>query len=412
MSCTDTAKITGQHLLFLGVNTMGWSFAQFAQAAQFAKAHDVSSLLLKVADGAYHWYGGMDGYRVRRDIMKGIGVGVIPYIYSYGNKYNVLDAEIDILTSFMQEDGIVCMDAEQEWNGQVAWAQHLCGRMQGLGTFLVSTWADPSLQNWQGVLQALNPCVSAYMPQQYSDYLGTFWPEFANAGAACLQPTLDMTQDFGLNDPVALAKAAYDQGHTAISIWHYDTAIANPELLGQILAAFPKSEEETMTTIDLANSTVASHFTGNADNSIWTCKDNGFLVGHAILDFYRKFGGDALCGLSYLGLPLSNEKNVSGIKGVVYQRFERGVLCYDPNRPHVVDTPPGSEQSSVYLLHIDSGIGQDPRIADLQAQNSALQAEIVALQALPVVANMQQIQTIGQTIQDDIELIKKLAQIQ
>jgi hypothetical protein len=214
------------------------------------------------------------------------------------------------------------------------------------------------------------------MPQQYNSYLGSFWRDF---GGMCLQPTLEMTQDFGANDPVALASAAYQQGCSAISIWYYENAVANPALLDQILAAFPKTtqQQENTMSIDLTNGTVANHFTGT-DNTIWTCKDNGFIVGHAILDFYRSFGGNALCGLTYLGLPLTGEVSVSGHPGVVYQRFERAVLVYDPQ--HAIDFPPGS--SGVYLAHIDSGVGQDPRIAQLQAQIATLQQPASTLQQI------------------------------
>lgn len=134
------------------------------------------------------------------------------------------------------------------------------------------------------------------------------------------------------------------------------------------------------TNIDLTNGTVASHFSG--DDTIWTCKDNGFVVGHAILDFYRKFGGDALCGLTYLGLPKTNELTVVGYPGVTVQEFERAAVRYDPGK--VLDNPPGS--GSVYVIHV----GQDPRtvamlkqIADLQQQlNADTQAqEITQLQA-------------------------------
>lgn len=127
---------------------------------------------------------------------------------------------------------------------------------------------------------------------------------------------------------------------------------------------------ETTMTIDLTNATVASHFSGS-DNVIWTCK-NGFIVGHAILDFYRKFGGDALCGLTYLGLPLSNELPVHGYSGVTQQEFERGCVRYDPS--HQTDNPPAS--GTVYTIHTD----QDPRWLAAQSQIAVLQAEIATLQ--------------------------------
>lgn len=153
-------------------------------------------------------------------------------------------------------------------------------------------------------------------------------------------------------------------------------------------------QEGTM-AIDLTNGTVASHFSGT-DNTMWTCKDNGFVIGHAILDFYRAFGGTALCGLTFLGLPTSNEQGV-GHPGVVYQRFERAVLCYDPQ--HILDLPPGA--GDVYCMHIDSGIGQDPRIAQLQGQATDLQGQITALQG----------QLAGNTLaQENAALLAKIVQ--
>lgn len=354
MTCADIAQVTGQHLLFLGVQTQGWSIAQFSQAARFAKSHGVDTLLLKTADGSNMWYGGMVGYRQRRNAIKAEGVGCIAYTYSYGNKFGALTGEIAILKSLMSEDGVACADMEAEWNGQVGWAQNFCSAMQGYpGILLVSTWADPSLQNWIGVIKALNPCVDAYMPQVYSNYLAPFWTQFGASGAACIHPTVDMSQEAGPNDPVAIAKATCAQGHTALSVWHHDLAVGNPALLDAIFAAFPKTiQQEEDIVIDLTNGTVASHFSG--DDTIWTCKDNGFLVGHGILGFYRKFGGSALCGLTHLGLPKGNETSIPNKAGVVYQRFERGILVYDTQ--HTIDNPPGSD--SVYTAHID-----DPRFA-------------------------------------------------
>jgi hypothetical protein len=129
--------------------------------------------------------------------------------------------------------------------------------------------------------------------------------------------------------------------------------------------------------IDLTNGTVASHFTG--DNNIWKCKDNGFLIGYGILGFYRKFGGDALCGLTYAGLPKGNERAVPGHPGVVEQEFERITFRYDPN--HELDNPPGS--GDVYLVHVE----QDPRYV-------ALQSQITALKTLPGADNLKTINSL------------------
>lgn len=171
---------------------------------------------------------------------------------------------------------------------------------------------------------------------------------------------------------------------------------------------------QPMSRIDLTNGTVASHFTG--DDNIWTCKDNGFVIGHGILNFYRAFGGDALCGLSYLGLPRSNELSVKGYPGVTAQEFERGCVVYDPQK--VLDNPPGS--GPVYVTHVE----RDPRtvellakIADLQQQLNKdaqaqqiaqLQAENDQLKALLASSNLGQVGTLAAQIADDIALIMKL----
>jgi Peptidase family M23/LGFP repeat len=94
----------------------------------------------------------------------------------------------------------------------------------------------------------------------------------------------------------------------------------------------------------------AEYFSDLGNNG-WNCTKTGCVVGHGILDFYRHFGGDALNGLTYLGLPLSNEVPIPPHSGVVFQRFERGVVCWDPK--HEIDSPPGAGQ--VYLMHVGKG---------------------------------------------------------
>ena len=104
-------------------------------------------------------------------------------------------------------------------------------------------------------------------------------------------------------------------------------------------------QEETL-TIDISNPTVASYFT-QLDAQHWQCKSTGFIIQQGILDFYKSYGGDALCGLTYLGLPTGSETPVPGKQGVVTQEYERGTVAYDP--AHVLDNPPGS--GPVYVMH-------------------------------------------------------------
>src|SRR5712672_54628 len=162
-----------------------------------------------------------------------------------------------------------------------------------------------------------------------------------------------------------------------------------------IFLGIEQPKPEVPVTIDLTNGAVANFFKG--DSKTWTCIQTSFTLHGEILAFYQGFGGNSLCGLTHLGLPLSNEIPVPNHPGVVNQEFERGAVRFDPD--HVIDNPPGAGR--VYKIHFD----QDPRV-------TTLQGEIAKLQALPIVANLTQIQTVGQTIKDDVDLIMKLAQVQ
>lgn len=138
--------------------------------------------------------------------------------------------------------------------------------------------------------------------------------------------------------------------------------------------------------ISISNATVAAYFTA-VDSSHWKCKQTGYTVQNGILSVYQSLpamGG--LNGLTGLGLPLSSELSVTvnGVTGY-YQRFERGVLAYDPD--HVMDSTPGMT-GPAYLMHIDKGPGVDPQIATLSstvatdaAQISELQGQVTAAQA-------------------------------
>lgn len=133
--------------------------------------------------------------------------------------------------------------------------------------------------------------------------------------------------------------------------------------------------ETPMATIDLSNPTVASHFVAAA-NGAWHCPTTNATIGGEILATYQKFGGDGLCGLTHWGLPLTPELP-TGKPGTVFQRFERVTVAFDPN--HTIDSPPGAGR--VYEMHIDSGIGQDPRVTDLAAHIADLTKQLAALQS-------------------------------
>jgi len=126
--------------------------------------------------------------------------------------------------------------------------------------------------------------------------------------------------------------------------------------------------------LDLSLPFVASFFE-DVGNDIWRCKSNGKVIGHDILMFYRVF-----LGILVYRLPISDEWSPK--PGVTLQRFEGGVLCYDPQR--VYDNPFGSQdlyriqgyQGSVYPAKIYESFAVDPRLDALNTQNQTLQSQL------------------------------------
>jgi hypothetical protein len=117
-------------------------------------------------------------------------------------------------------------------------------------------------------------------------------------------------------------------------------------LVAVILPWMPQTLGEA-SPIDLTDPIVAGYFTQTPDGQ-WKCKQTGFIVRKGILKFYRFFGHNAYCGLTYLGLPKNTEEPISGQSGAFKQLFERAVVAYDPT--HQVDHPPGAKEA--YLMHL------------------------------------------------------------
>jgi hypothetical protein len=169
------------------------------------------------------------------------------------------------------------------------------------------------------------------------------------------------------------------------------TAISVPWLPALPADYDPTKEVEVI--IDLNNPEVANFFSA-APGGTWTCKQTGKALIGGILAEYCRYGNAALCGLSWLGLPKSNEIPVEQLSsdpklaghGIKIQFFERGVLAYDEAK--LLDNPPGV--GSVYPVHLYQGVGSDPLVAQLEAQLAILQKQQAPL-AIPstLAADMQ-----------------------
>ncbi len=95
-----------------------------------------------------------------------------------------------------------------------------------------------------------------------------------------------------------------------------------------------------------------------APGGAWQCTESGheYVIGGAILSYYRTLGNAGLCGLTILGLPTSNEipplvngvrATIKGHEEIVEQIYEHATVRYDPT--HFLDKPRGA--GPVYLVH-------------------------------------------------------------
>ncbi len=244
LNAAQADTLMGKLALFIGTYSRGWTDAQFAIAARNARAMGVDTLIYKVADGGIAWYAPQRITSIRQAIMSA-GCGALPYQYSYGMRFGVgqIPAEADLAKATQDAaDGLVCLDMEVEWNGQTAAAETLAKLMAGHGTLLISTWADPAQQNWNGVIGALKDVTDVWMPQQYTPWLAAQEGQLTAAGERVIQPTFDLSHEFSAsNDPLALAKQAHDaRGQGAISLWEYGFATQNPNLVRAIASVMGK----------------------------------------------------------------------------------------------------------------------------------------------------------------------------
>jgi hypothetical protein len=358
--------------MFLGVETQGWNIDQFVSVAKYCKSVGLTSLLIKIADGSALWYGNLGGWTHVLDTIESVGgMKTVPYTYSYGKKYNALQAEINILIDAMHRRGIVIADMESEWNGQTAWASIMAQELAPIpGLFGVSTWADPSIQNWHGVLTTLRPCVNFWMPQVYSDFLAKMYQEEFSHYKLPTYPTLNLGQDAGPNNVLATANAAKSG---CISFWEYQGLAGYLNTVKTIIATLKKQQEDNMIYQQLQIADVGNFFDEVAQG--WQLKkDTSIILGGAHLNYYRWNSG-----ISDLGLPRTNEMQVDPTNHpeCVVVIYERGVTIFDPN--YVYDHPPVfpfQPEKRVYPVKIDSGIGQQLIASSLM---KPLQDQVAAL---------------------------------
>lgn len=248
------AQKVGRKVVFVGTYCYSWTVQDFQKCAANAKAMGFDTICPKRADGINKWYVTPGHLMLERQAVLSEGVGFLPFTYNYAPLYNSYQGEAEVAAEIAEVcDGMVVLDLEVEWNGKPEAAQTFAVALKNAvkGDVMITTWADPDLQNFDGVLKALDPVTSAWIPQEYTNWLGTQESEYTDQGIsnAKLFPAIDITGEYANTSPITLAVQALQKGHTSLFAWEYQAALANMHFIQGVLSTFGTNKAPVKTVI-------------------------------------------------------------------------------------------------------------------------------------------------------------------
>lgn len=230
----DVNENAGRVVLWIGNECAAWTPEQFGEAAAWARSLGIDTISPKRANGTAKWYRNADILKAERAAVLAQGCGYLPFTYLYAEGYQ----EMGPVQEMLGVNGSAMIDAEVEYNGnpQVAHDEGFSIGMPDSLLYLTS-WANPHAQNWDAVLRAWLPYIACYVPQQYNDHLASDEPQvIADSGGKTIQVGTDLSQEFGANHQLAIAKQALADGHQTLWLWEYQVARQQPDLVRQLVA--------------------------------------------------------------------------------------------------------------------------------------------------------------------------------
>lgn len=245
----------GKVVVFVGNECQSWNDDDFITAAQNMRALGVDTICCKLFNGSEKWYGDAQRLAKLKEKVNGLGCGFLVMGYLYGPQFdvNLCDTEAAISAEVVATLGSVVLDCEQEYNDTNTKpvdpkqaADILNTALNGHGLVYLTSWANPNQQQWGDVLQHFLPFVSAYVPQEYNDYLAQ--QENQLPQSSTIQPAIDLTQEFGSNNYTMTTSLALSHGHQTVWIWEYLIAINNPEAVKRVVSIMQSGHIETPAT--------------------------------------------------------------------------------------------------------------------------------------------------------------------
>jgi len=242
MDCAKAASYLGRCTLFVGVESYSWGESYFQTVRDFCLSHGIDGIFVKVFDGPNEWYRQGNDFAAYHRILSPLHIVPYGFCYGYGAGSD-LQVEINLIEKYMNAYGVCCADIEGHWdnnpiasNGQT-WSHLMNDRLaKNANQFFISCFANPIDHRQSDVVKTLLPCVNAWLPQVYTNYLeNVYRSQWAAMGVDCVFPTFHMGDEFGPNDTIAAVKSSASALNR--SLWEYGYAKKDTTMLESIVEA-------------------------------------------------------------------------------------------------------------------------------------------------------------------------------
>jgi hypothetical protein len=425
--------LSGRGLWFGADNGSGgrllYTEASWTTACAAAAAWGISVLHPKVADGGEIWYSDADLQMLAR-VAHAFHLKCVPYHWCYGG--NLLSIEASVCAHIGSIFDGVSPDIEIQWENpqSASWAVQFGQLVRKVysGPIYPTSFANP-VQHPQIPYIQMNTWATGFLPQVYFSYwtpptaqnaANYVYPQWVQLDAACR--AADKKALAPIYPIICLENAPAQQeianwlhmmgGYGYCGFWYsalygsYARTILQAPVPRLASQSIPPEEE--VITITISDPHVATFFRG-ISSSVWLCPSTGKHLQGRILTFYITFGNHGYCGLTYMGLPKTDEinPNVAGHPEIRVQGFDNCSVAYDPH--HVLPGAPAAA-GEVYLLSVEN----TPQYTDLINKHIALEQsynDVVSKKNKLVDTNTQQSATIAalrQELSADTTTLAKL----
>lgn len=210
--------------IFLGIETFSWGLKDFDTAIEFCKEHGIQRIILKIYEITQgEWYQNLGGANVIVDRILSSGIDCLTYGFYYG-----VDpiTEANAINKYTSLFGKHCLDLETDFNNDLPKLQALMTRLNSAGNLWISTWANPSEQQWSENLNFLVPYAAVFMPQCYSDTLvRNMFNEWPHTSVP-IEPTFHI-QNTSVQNAMSFSN---------FSLWEYELGVQSPALVDQFVS--------------------------------------------------------------------------------------------------------------------------------------------------------------------------------